>query len=126
MLKKGFPIALAAILFVLSLALRSAAEVRFEAVRSDEERFYLPPSTWLRFFCLGYTEAMADADGNAMTPEQMGMPPGTPTETSIVVELVDFVDRTKMTMTHHGVPADSPGGQGWAMAIDKMESLLAT
>jgi len=71
---------------------------------------------------LVYTEAMADADGNAMLPEQMGMPAGTPTETSILVELVDLDDRTKMTMTHRGVPADSPGAQGWTMAIDKMET----
>jgi uncharacterized protein YndB with AHSA1/START domain len=71
---------------------------------------------------LVYTESMADADGNAMTAEQMGMPAGAPTETSIVVELVDLGDRTKMTMTHIGVPADSPGGQGWAMAIDKMQA----
>ena len=74
---------------------------------------------------LVYTESMADADGNAMTAEQMGMPDGTPMETSIVVELEDFGDRTKMTMTHIGVAADSPGGQGWAMAIDKMEARVA-
>ena len=60
---------------------------------------------------LVYTEAIADADGNAMTAEQMGMPAGAPTETSIVVELEDLGDRTKMIMTHIGVPADSPGGQ---------------
>jgi hypothetical protein len=65
---------------------------------------------------------MADADGNAIPPEQMGMPAGAPMETSVLVELVDLDDRTKMTMTHRGVPADSPGGQGWAMAIDKMEA----
>ncbi len=69
--------------------------------------------------------AMADADGNAMTAEQMGMPAGAPMETSIVVELVDLGERTKMVMTHIGVPADSPGGQGWAMAIDKMEARVA-
>ena len=74
---------------------------------------------------LVYTESMADADGNAMTAEQMGMPPDAPMETSIVVELVDLGPRTKMTMTHIGVPADSPGGQGWAMAIDKMEARVA-
>jgi len=50
----------------------------------------------------------------------------TPTETSILVELVDLESRTKMTMTHSGVPADSPGGQGWAMAIDKMETRITT
>lgn len=74
---------------------------------------------------LVYTETMADEDGNAMTAEQMGMPPGAPMETSIVVELEDLGGRTKMTMTHIGVPADSPGGAGWAMAIDKMETRLA-
>ena len=74
---------------------------------------------------LVYTEAMADADGNAMTAEQMGMPQGARMETSIVVELEDLGDRTKMVMTHIGVPADSPGGQGWAMAIAKLESRVA-
>jgi uncharacterized protein YndB with AHSA1/START domain len=74
---------------------------------------------------LVYTEAMADADGNMMTAEQMGMPAGAHMETLIVVELVDLGDRTKMTMTHIGVPTDSPGGQGWMMAIDKMQARVA-
>ena len=74
---------------------------------------------------LVYTESMADAAGNVMTAEQMGMPAGAATETSIVVELEDLGDRTKLTITHIGVPADSPGGQGWAMAIDKMQARVA-
>ena len=74
---------------------------------------------------LVYTESMADADGNALTAEQMGMPAGMPLETSVVVELEDLGERTKMTLTHVGVPADSPGAQGWAMAIDKMEARVA-
>ena len=74
---------------------------------------------------LVYTEGMADADGNAMTAEQMGMPPGTPMETSVVVELEDLGGRTRMVMTHVGVPADSPGGQGWQMAIDKLAARVA-
>jgi uncharacterized protein YndB with AHSA1/START domain len=69
---------------------------------------------------LVYTEVIADADGNTVAAEQMGMPSGTPMETSIIVELEDLGDRTRMVMTHIGVPADSPGGQGWAMAIDKL------
>lgn len=73
---------------------------------------------------LVYTESMTDADGNAMTAEQMGMPGGAPMETSIVIQFEDLGARTKMTLTHIGVPADSPGGQGWAMAIDKMEARL--
>lgn len=73
---------------------------------------------------LVYTESMADADGNALTAEQMGIPAGTPVTTSIVVELEDLGPRTKMTMTHIGVPADSPGAQGWTMALDKLEARL--
>jgi uncharacterized protein YndB with AHSA1/START domain len=74
---------------------------------------------------LVYTESMADAEGNAITPEQMGMPAGAPMETAIMVELEDQGDRTRMVMTHIGVPADSPGAQGWAMAIDKMEARVS-
>lgn len=74
---------------------------------------------------LVYTESMADADGNAMTAEQMGMPAGTPTKTSIIVELEDLGARTRMILSHIGVPADSPGAQGWAMAIEKMEARVA-
>ena len=74
---------------------------------------------------LVYTERMADADGHPLTAEQMGMPAGTPMETSVVVELDDIGGRTRMVMTHVGVPADSPGGQGWTMAIDKMETRIA-
>ena len=73
---------------------------------------------------LVYTEQMADANGNAMTAEQMGMPADHPMETSVIVELEDLGGSTKMVMTHQGVPADSPGGQGWAMAIDKLAELL--
>ncbi len=74
---------------------------------------------------LVYTEAMADADGNALTPEQMGMPVGAHMETTVVVELEDLGAQTKMTMTHIGVPAGSPGAQGWGMAIDKLAARVA-
>ena len=74
---------------------------------------------------LVYTEMMADADGNPTPPEAMGMPEGSDMTTSVVVELEDLGDSTKMSMTHVGVPADSPGGQGWEMAIGKLEAALA-
>ena len=74
---------------------------------------------------LVYTEQMADADGNPMTAAQMGLPDGSPIQTSVVVDLKDLGARTEMTLTHIGVPADSPGSQGWAMAIDKMEARVA-
>ncbi len=74
---------------------------------------------------LVYTEAMADADGKPLSPEAMGMPPGAPMETRVIVELVDLGGATRMTVTHEGVPADSPGAQGWQMALDKLEAHLA-
>ncbi len=73
---------------------------------------------------LVYTESMSDPDGNVMSPADMGMPPGHPETTEVVVELEDVGGRTKMVMTHVGVPAESPGAQGWAMALDKLEAHL--
>ena len=75
---------------------------------------------------LVYTEGMADANGNPLSAEQMGRPPGTPMETSVVVELEDLGGRTKMVMTHVGVAADSPGAMGWSAAITKLEAHVAS
>lgn len=69
---------------------------------------------------LVYTESMADENGNIVSPAAMGMPDGHPETTEIIVQLEDLGGRTKMVMTHVGVPADSPGASGWAMALDKM------
>lgn len=74
---------------------------------------------------LVYTESMADADGNVRSAAEMGMPDGHPTTTEVVLELEPDADRTKLTLTHVGVPADSPGAMGWAMALDKLDAHLA-
>jgi hypothetical protein len=31
-----------------------------------------------------------------------------------------------MVMTHVGIPHDSPGAAGWAMALDKLTAYIAT
>jgi uncharacterized protein YndB with AHSA1/START domain len=69
---------------------------------------------------LVYTESMSDENGNVLSPSDMGMPEGHPTTTEVRVELEDVGGRTKMVMTHAGVPADSPGAAGWEMALDKL------
>ncbi len=74
---------------------------------------------------LVYTESMCDPDGNVMSPESMGMPAGTPESTDVVVELEDLGGKTRMVMTHVGVPAGSPGEGGWNSAFDKLEELFA-
>ena len=73
---------------------------------------------------LVYTESMSDENGNIIPPSAMGMPEGHPDTTDVIVELEDLGGRTKMVMTHVGVPADSPGAGGWKMAFDKMADLL--
>ncbi len=69
---------------------------------------------------LVYTESMSDEHGNVVSSSDMGMPEGHPTTTEVIVELEDLGGRTKMVMTHAGVPGDSPGATGWAMAFDKL------
>lgn len=69
---------------------------------------------------LVYTDSMADENGNVLSPQAMGMPEGHPETTEVIVDLEDFGERTKMVMTHVGVPADSGGVGGWNMAFDKM------
>jgi uncharacterized protein YndB with AHSA1/START domain len=72
-----------------------------------------------------YTESMSDAAGNVLSPSDLGMPESHPTTTEILVELDDLGGHTKMTLTHFGIPADSPGAAGWTMALDKLAAHLA-
>ena len=74
---------------------------------------------------LVYTDAMANEDGTVKTAEEMGMPEGHPMITEVIVELEALDGATKMVMTHVGVPADSPGAGGWAMAFDDLATHLA-
>ena len=73
---------------------------------------------------LVYTESMSDENGNVVPPSDLGMPAGHPTTTEVRVELEHVGGRTKMVMTQAGVPADSPGAAGWAMALDKLAALV--
>jgi uncharacterized protein YndB with AHSA1/START domain len=74
---------------------------------------------------LVYTESMSDENGNVTSPQDAGMPPGHPMTTEVRVELTDIGDgRTKMVMSHVGVPGDSPGAAGWTMALDKLAARI--
>lgn len=73
---------------------------------------------------LVYTDSMADEQGNVLPPSAMGMPEGSPAITEVTVQLEELGGRTKMVMTHAGVPADSPGAGGWAQAFEKMAEYI--
>ena len=69
---------------------------------------------------LVYTDSMSDEHGNVVSPSEMGMPDGHLTTTEVIVELAEIDGRTKMVMTHVGIPAGSPGAMGWTMAFEKL------
>ena len=73
---------------------------------------------------LVYTESVADEQGNILPPSAMGMPDGHPVITEVTVVLAAVDGRTRMVMTHRGVPAGSPGAAGWEMALDKLSTHL--
>ncbi len=74
---------------------------------------------------LTYTESMSDEHGNVLTPSELGMPADHPVTTQVVVDLEDLGNRTRMVLTHIGVPPGSPGAAGWNMALDKLAMVLA-
>ena len=67
---------------------------------------------------LVYTESPADENGNVVSPSAMGLPDGYPAKTEVTVQLQDLGGRTRMVMTHTGVPAGA--GDGWEQAFAKM------
>jgi uncharacterized protein YndB with AHSA1/START domain len=64
---------------------------------------------------LVYTEQVTDEHGIATTEEHA---------TEVSVELSSVDGRTRMVMTHLGIPSNSPGAAGWQMAFDKLTALL--
>ena len=75
---------------------------------------------------LVYTEAMSDEDGNSAPAREMSAPSGHLTTTEVRVELEAVDGTTRMVLTHAGISADSPGAIGWALAFDKLASLVAS
>ena len=71
---------------------------------------------------LVYTESMSDENGNVAP----GLAEGHPETTEVRVEHQEVGGRTRMVMTHSGVPADSPGAAGWAMAFKKLAAHVET
>jgi len=71
---------------------------------------------------LVYTESMADEQGNVVTMSDNEHP----MKTEVTVLLEDLGGRTKMVMTHAGVPAGAGANAGWEQAFAKMADHLET
>jgi uncharacterized protein YndB with AHSA1/START domain len=65
---------------------------------------------------LSYTEFMSDHEGQPREPFMT-------TEVRVALHPVD--GRTRLVVTHVGIPADSPGAMGWQMALDKLAAYVA-
>lgn len=77
---------------------------------------------------LVYTDSMADEHGNVVAPPtaEGGNPPQ-PAATTVTVELEDLGGRTKMTMTHAGIPAGAErASDGWGQAFAKLADYIVT
>jgi uncharacterized protein YndB with AHSA1/START domain len=73
---------------------------------------------------LVYTEFISDEEGNLLSPSDVVGAEGHPASTEVHIELQDLGGRTKMVLTHAGIPGDSAGAAGWRMALDKLAALL--
>jgi uncharacterized protein YndB with AHSA1/START domain len=74
---------------------------------------------------LVYTEYVSDENGT-MPPPGIDAAADHPAVTEVRVELENIDGRTRMVMTHLGIPAGSPGATGWEMALDKLAAHIDT
>jgi uncharacterized protein YndB with AHSA1/START domain len=75
---------------------------------------------------LVYTESMSDEHGNVAPESHDTRAADHPTVTEIHVELEEVGGRTKVVLTHVGIPSDSPGAAGWVTALEKLDAYVAT
>lgn len=76
---------------------------------------------------LVYTDSPADEHGNVVSPSDAGMPEGFPVMTEVTVLLEDLGGRTKMVVTHAGLPAEEEGADaGWKQSFAKMADYVQT
>lgn len=98
-------------------------------MRSPEGQDFYSTGTFLKiepFKELVYTDSFADAEGNVVDPAVYGME-GFPQPSQVTVRLEDLGGRTRMTLTHSGLPAGEHGemaAAGWQTSLDKMAASL--
>jgi uncharacterized protein YndB with AHSA1/START domain len=74
---------------------------------------------------LVYSEFMSDEHGNRTPAGNEATGLDHPPMTEVRVDLEDLGGRTRIVLTHVGIPADSPGATGWTMALEKLAAHVA-
>lgn len=73
------------------------------------------------------TDSFADENGNVVPATHYGMSKEFPREMTVAVEFEEVGGKTKMTLTHEGMPErkDKEGAnEGWNQSFDKLETIL--
>jgi uncharacterized protein YndB with AHSA1/START domain len=76
---------------------------------------------------LVYTDNFVDKDGNKVSPEVYGMPADFPQDLVVTLTFEEVDGKTKLTLTHEGMPAGDMGDQteaGWNESLDKLAAAL--
>jgi uncharacterized protein YndB with AHSA1/START domain len=75
-----------------------------------------------------YTDAFADAQGNAVPPSHYGMSSSHPAETLVTVTFIEHEGKTKLTLRHsitQSVEEREGTQQGWNEMLDRLADCLA-
>jgi uncharacterized protein YndB with AHSA1/START domain len=74
------------------------------------------------------TDSFADEHGNVVPASHYGMEGDMPLEMLVTVTFEDLGGKTKLTLTHAGLPAgeqQTGASQGWNESLDKLAALIA-
>ena len=72
------------------------------------------------------SDYFTDSEGNKIDPKEAGMPGEWPDEMRVTVAFEDLGDKTKLTLTHEGHPAEiaDMAEAGWNESLDKLAAIL--
>jgi uncharacterized protein YndB with AHSA1/START domain len=76
-----------------------------------------------------YTDSFSDVKGNVVPASYYGIPDEIPLVLTVTLRFEDLAGKTRMTLTHEGLPAGemSDGTEiGWGESMDKFEAVLAS
>ncbi len=100
-------------------------------MRSKEGQDFWSTGTYkeiVPFKRIVYTDSFADEKGNPVPASHYGMPGGDwPMELMVTLTFEDHGNKTKMTLTHAGIPAGEMRemtGVGWNESFDKLAERL--
>jgi uncharacterized protein YndB with AHSA1/START domain len=100
-------------------------------MRSKEDQDFWSTGTFVEIVPLEkivYTDCFADEKGNPVHASHYGMPGNNwPMELKVTIQFEDLGDKTKMILTHAGLPSGQMiemCGEGWNQSFDKLAESL--